>query len=90
MPFGTGLLVDNLVQRVEEGRGDEDLRQSYPELTADDVEAVRQYARVPEALRRSFGGWAEDEKDLDEYLVWTRQRRKVAAVGGLRSKIPHR
>ena len=78
---GTGLLVDNLVQRVEEGRGDEDLRQSYPELTADDVEAVRQYARVPEALRRLFGGWAEDEKDLDEYLVWTRQQRKVRRRG---------
>ena len=44
---GTGLLVDNLVQRVEEGCGDEDLRQSYPELTADDVEAVRQYGECP-------------------------------------------
>ena len=78
---GTGLLVDNLVQRVEESRGEEDLRQSYPELTAADVEAVRQYARVPEALRRSFGGWAEDEKELDEYLVWTRQQRKVRRRG---------
>ena len=74
---GTGLLVDNLVQRVEEGRGDEDLRQSYPELTADDVEAVRQYARVPEALRRSFGGWAEDAAELDEYREWPRQQRRV-------------
>jgi len=78
---GTGLLVDNLVQGVEEGRGDEDLRQSYPELTAKDLEAVRQYAQVPEALRRSFGGWAEDVKELDEYLVWTRQQRTVLRRG---------
>ncbi len=55
---GTRLLVDDLVQLVEKGRTDEDVRQSHPELSAADVDAVRNYARLPEALRRSFGGWA--------------------------------
>jgi uncharacterized protein (DUF433 family) len=74
---GTPLLVDDLLQLVDEGRGDEDLRQTYPELSAADLEAVRNYARVPEGMRRSFGGWAEDAKELDEYLDWTRQQRKL-------------
>ena len=74
---GTRLLVDDLVQLVEEGRGDDDLGQMYPELTAADLEAVRKYARVPEGMRRSFGGWAEDAGELDEYLDFTRQQRKL-------------
>jgi hypothetical protein len=63
---GTRLLVDDLEQLVDEGRGDKDLRQTYPELSAADLEAVRNYSRVPEGMRRSFGGWAEDAKELDE------------------------
>jgi uncharacterized protein (DUF433 family) len=74
---GTPLLVDDLLQLVDEGRGDEDLRQTYPELSTADLEGVRNYARVPEGKRRSFGGWAEDAKELDEYLDWTRQQRKL-------------
>src|SRR4051812_36907991 len=52
---GTGLLVNDLVQLVDEGHGDEKLRHDFPELTAADLDAIRQYARVPEELRRSFG-----------------------------------
>jgi uncharacterized protein (DUF433 family) len=74
---GTRLLVDELVQLVVEGRGEEDLRQRYPELSGADLEAIRNYARVPEGLRRSFGGWADDAEELDRYLDWTRQQRKV-------------
>ena len=73
----TRLLVDDLVRLVEEGRTDDELRQLHPELTPADVEAVRHYARVPEGLRRSFGGWAEDAEGLDEYLEWTRRQRKI-------------
>jgi len=74
---GTRLLVDDLVQMVDEGRSDDELRQLHPELTPIDIEAVRHYARVPEGLRRSFGGWAEDAEELDKYLDWTRQQRKA-------------
>jgi len=74
---GTQLLVEDLVQLVEDGRGDEELRETYPELSAADLEAVRNYTRVPEGMRRSFGGWAEDAEELDEYLEWTRQQRKL-------------
>ena len=49
----------------------------YSELTAADLEAVRNYARVSEGMRRSFGGWAEDAGELDEYLEWTRHQRKL-------------
>jgi hypothetical protein len=34
-------------------------------------------ATIPEGMRRSFGGWAEDAIELDEYLDWTRQQRKL-------------
>jgi uncharacterized protein (DUF433 family) len=74
---GTRLLVDDLVRLVEEQRDDRQLRQLYPELTPADLEAIRQYARVPAGLRQSFGGWAEDAEELDKYLEWTRQQRKV-------------
>jgi hypothetical protein len=30
-----------------------------------------------EGLRRSFGAWAEDAEELDEYLEWSRQQRKI-------------
>jgi uncharacterized protein (DUF433 family) len=74
---GTQLLVDDLVDLVLTGRSDEDLRQTHPMLSLADLDAVRNYARVPEGLRRSFVGWAEDAEDLDEYLDWTRQQRKL-------------
>lgn len=74
---GTQLLVDDLVELVTEGRSDEDLRQTYAELSANDLEAVRNYAHVPEGLRRSFGGWVDDAEELDQYLEWTRQQRKL-------------
>ena len=74
---GTRLPVDGLVQLVDEGRSDEDLRQTHPELSDADVDAVRNYACVPEGMRRSFGGWAEDAEELDQYLDWTRQQRKL-------------
>jgi uncharacterized protein (DUF433 family) len=74
---GTRLLVDDLVQRVNDGRSDEDLRQANPELSLADLEAVRNYARVPEGLRRSFGGWADEARELDEYLDWVREQRKL-------------
>lgn len=30
-----------------------------------------------EGLRRSFGAWAEDAGELDEYLEWNRRQRKL-------------
>ena len=30
-----------------------------------------------EGLRQSFGAWAEDGEELDNYLEWNRQQRKV-------------
>jgi hypothetical protein len=30
-----------------------------------------------EGIRRSFGGWAEDAEELDKYLEWNRQQRKI-------------
>ncbi len=75
---GTRLRVEDLVDLVEQGRSDEELRGRHPELTAEDVDAVRHYAKAPEGLRKSFGGWAEDAEELDRYLEWTRQNRKLS------------
>jgi uncharacterized protein (DUF433 family) len=74
---GTHLAAEALVTEMEQGRTDEELIQAHPELTRDDVQALRHYARVPVGLRRSFGAWAEDAEELDQYQEWTRQRRKL-------------
>lgn len=42
------------------------------------VEAGEQRLPPGEGLRRSFGGWAEDAEELDAYLEWNRQQRKVS------------
>ena len=34
-----------------------------------------------EGLRRSAGAWADDAKELDEYLEWSRQQRKQGRRG---------
>jgi uncharacterized protein (DUF433 family) len=73
----TRLPADALVELLEQGKSDEDLLRIHAELTPEDVAAVRQYAQVPAGLRQSFGGWADDAEELDEYLEWTRQQRKV-------------
>jgi uncharacterized protein (DUF433 family) len=74
---GTDLRADALVSLVEEGKADEDLLRAHPELTRQDIGAVREYAKVPLGLRQSCGAWAEDAEELDEYLEWTRQQRKI-------------
>jgi hypothetical protein len=30
-----------------------------------------------EGIRRSFGGWADDADELDRFLEWNRQQRKL-------------
>jgi uncharacterized protein (DUF433 family) len=79
---GTRLPAETLAALLEEGRTEEELLRAHPELTREDVAAVREYAKVPPGLRRSFGAWAEDGAELDEYLEWNRQRRKVGRRGG--------
>ena len=34
-----------------------------------------------EGLRRSFGAWADDAEELDRYLEWNRQQRKISRPG---------
>jgi uncharacterized protein (DUF433 family) len=78
---GTNLLVDDLVGQLDEGRTDEEIFRVHPELSRQDIDAVREYARAPEALRRSFGGWAEESEQLEQYLDWCRQQRKAERRG---------
>ena len=66
---------------LAEGRTEDELLRAHPELTREDVAAVREYAKVPPGLRRSFGAWAEDGAELDEYLEWNRQQRKLGRGG---------
>jgi len=74
---GTRLQAEALVAELEGGLSDEDLIKAHPELTAEDAQALRNYAKCPVGLRRSFGAWAEDAEELDKYLEWTRQQRKL-------------
>jgi uncharacterized protein (DUF433 family) len=74
---GTRLQAEALVALLEEGRTEEALLCAHPELTAKDIAAVREYAKVSSGLRRSFGAWAEDAEELDNFLEWNRQQRKA-------------
>jgi uncharacterized protein (DUF433 family) len=74
---GTRLGAESLVAELEEGRSDEEMLCVHPELSKEDLQPLRHYAKSPIGLRRSFGGWAEDAEDLDKYLEWTRQQRKI-------------
>jgi uncharacterized protein (DUF433 family) len=75
---GTSLAAETLVQELTAGQTEEGLLQAHPELTKEDVTALRNYARTPVGLRRSVGAWAEDGEELDKYLEWTRQQRKIS------------
>jgi uncharacterized protein (DUF433 family) len=74
---GTRLEAEALVAELAAGVSDDDLRKAHPELTAEDVLALRNYARTSLGLRRAFGAWAEDAAELDRYLEWTRQNRRL-------------
>jgi uncharacterized protein (DUF433 family) len=74
---GTKLAAESLVSQIEQGASDETLLQAHPQLTSADVEALRVYARVPEWIRRTAGAWSDDAEELDKYLEWTREQRKV-------------
>lgn len=74
---GTRLEAEALVAEMERGRSDEEMLQGHPELSREDVVALRHYARTPIGIRRSFGGWADEAEELDKYLEWTRQQRKL-------------
>jgi len=76
---GTTLLADALVDQLDAGKTDSELLQAHPELTPTAVAAVREYAKLPIEMRRSFGAWAEDSEELDEYLEWTRQHRNLSS-----------
>jgi uncharacterized protein (DUF433 family) len=78
---GTHLTAEALVGELAQGRSDEEMLQAHPELVREDVVALRHYARTPVGLRQSFGGWAEDAEELDKYLEWTRQQRKIGRRG---------
>jgi uncharacterized protein (DUF433 family) len=75
---GTRLEVEALVAEMEQGRTDAEMLQAHAELAKEDLAALRNYARWPVGLRRSCGGWSEDAAELDQYLEWTRQHRKIS------------
>ena len=47
------------------------------------VEPVPPPGQLPpgEGLRRAFGAWASDAEDLDRFLDWNREQRKVGRRG---------
>jgi uncharacterized protein (DUF433 family) len=77
----TRLQAEGLAALVDQGKTDEELRQAYPELAVEDVDALRQYVKVPATMRRLFGAWAEDAPELDKFLDEIRLLRKLPANG---------
>ncbi len=71
----------SLARLIEEGRSGDELQRLHPELTPEDWEAIRNYARLPVALRRSFGAWADDAEELDQFLDERRAFRRAHRRG---------
>ena len=46
-------------------------------ITVQPVKSDQSKLSPGEGLRRSFGAWADDAEDLDKYLEWNRQQRKI-------------
>ena len=78
---GTRLAADAMVAELEGGSTDEAMLRAHPELTPDDLQALRMYAQMPEWIKRTAGAWAEDADELDEYLEWTRENRQRGRRG---------
>ncbi len=46
------------------------------------IQPVQEERLAPgEGLRRLFGAWADEAEELDRYLEWNRQQRKVGRLG---------
>jgi hypothetical protein len=73
---GTRLTAEALVAELDQGRKDEQILHVHSELSKEDLQALRQYARWPVGLRRSCGAWEENTQELGKYLEWTRHRRQ--------------
>jgi uncharacterized protein (DUF433 family) len=73
---GTRLSAEILVREMANGRPDQEMLASHPELTPEDMAALRQYARLPQAFRLTFGAWAEDSEQLDRYVESLRERHR--------------
>lgn len=74
---GTRLLAEDMAKLLDEGHSDDDLRRMHPELTADDVDALHQYVKVPATMRRLFGAWADEAEELDKFLEEMRRLRRM-------------
>ena len=78
---GTAFEADYLVEWVEKGSTDEEILRKHSGLLPLDIAAVREFASLPLAMRRSFGAWADDTPELDEYLERNRGQRKCVRGG---------
>jgi uncharacterized protein (DUF433 family) len=74
---GTKLAAEALVAEIEQGRSDDEMLRAHPELTSEDVAALRAFARVPLGFRLSFGAWAEDGDELDRFIQSVYERRRT-------------
>lgn len=74
---GTHLRAEALAALLEEGKSGEELLRTHPELTPEDVAAVREYAKLPLSFRRSFGCSAEEAEELDKFIEETYRLRRV-------------
>jgi uncharacterized protein (DUF433 family) len=74
---GTRFAAEDLIAEIEQGRSDEAILRAHPELTSEDIAALRAFARVPLGFRLSFGAWAGDGDELDRYIESVYERRRT-------------
>lgn len=72
---GTQLRAESL---LEEGKSDEELLRTHPELTPEDVMALRDYAKAPLSFRQMSGLSAEEAEELDKFVEETYRLRRIS------------
>lgn len=72
---GTQLRAETL---LEENKSDEELLRSQPELTLEDVAALREYAKLPLSFRQMPGLSPEEAEELDKFVEETYRLRQIS------------
>jgi uncharacterized protein (DUF433 family) len=72
---GTQLRAEAL---LEEGKSDEELLRTHPELTPEDLAALHEYAKRPLSFRQAPGLSAEEAEELDKFVEETYRLRRIS------------
>jgi hypothetical protein len=72
-----GVVHGRMIELESESRLPEGQLVTLVVQAADSIPDSGGVQQADSGLRRAFGAWADDAAELDEYLEWNRQQRKI-------------